>query len=672
MSSTNSIFYRAVTELIQSDETEKALEALETFLDENTDDEIALSLLGSALMRSGDTERALSTFKHIVALYPDVASAHSNLGFVAMKAGDRDQAIESYENAIRISSDSYQAWTHLGKLYFDAGDFEAALKAVENAKELDPLEQESRLLLSTMQAKNFARTEEIARSMLAKQPGHPRAVAFLARLARNVDAQEERIEILKHGLSYQPANVELRRALVVAYQHVGKFELALQEAKLLVKIRPDHSTYWTLSRACGQAGDHAGALSSAEKSASYLRNNRNELGKVDLLRGHTLKILGRREESEAAYHDCIRNTWENGAGWWGLADLKTYQFSAEDKQTMETFAGNETLARGQRCQAAFALAKAIENDGDHEKAFHWYKKANDLRPDITFSPDQNRKLCNTIIAEFDADMLGRQADPQPSGPTPIFVVGMPRAGSTLIEQILASHSQIEGTMELMTLPYLERTVKITGKQKFSKNYPRSLRDFSQDELSAFGQAYLDDTAIFRTSKPYFIDKLPPNFQRIGLIHKILPQAVIIDARRHPLDCGFSAYKQHFGGGHEYSYSLENIGHYFNDYLRLMDHWDSVLPGKVRLVQYEHMVQDTETLVREMLAHVGVDFEEACLRFFENKRAVKTASSEQVRQPIYSNSIGRWQTVSDQLKPLIDSLGEETMARFQNSMTSSEA
>jgi len=256
-----------------------------------------------------------------------------------------------------------------------------------------------------------------------------------------------------------------------------------------------------------------------------------------------------------------------------------------------------------------------------------------------------------------------QAKPEPAGPTPIFIVGMPRAGSTLIEQILASHSHIEGTMELMTLPYLKRTIRMAGGRRFNKNYLQALREFSQAELSAFGQSYLDETAIYRTSKPYFIDKLPANFERIGLIHKILPQAIIIDARRHPMDCGFSAYKQHFANGQEYSYNLDHIGQYFNIYLQLMDHWDDVLPGKVKLVQYEELVRDTEAWVRQILAHVGVDFENECLRFYENKRAVKTASSEQVRQPIYTNSIGRWQTVSDRLRPLSDSLGEETMARF---------
>jgi tetratricopeptide (TPR) repeat protein len=667
--SINSVFYRAVTEMIQSDQIEKALDELKGFLELNTNDEIALSLYGSALMRNGETERALSTFKLITKEYPENAGAQANLAFVAMKTGDQNLAIESYENATRISPERFSAWIHLSKLHFDAGNFEAAVNAFDSAIKVDPLDQEFMQMQEAMQARDFVQTEHIAHSMLAKHPRHPRAILLLSVLARNAGAYEERIAMIEDGLNAYPANTNLRQAMVLANQDVGKFEIALEQAKLMVKIKPDHMTYWTLSRACDQAGDHIGALANAEKSASYLDTKFGELGKTDLLRGHALKVLGRRAESEAAYRASIHNTSGSGAGWWALADLKTYQFSTEDKRAMEAYANNENEPIGQCCQAAFALARAHENDDDHAEAFRWYEKANSLRRDRRFSAESNKDQFDTVIAEFDADMLVTQANPAPTGPTPIFIIGMPRAGSTLIEQILASHSQIEGTMELMNLQYAERAVKIAGQQKFSKDYPRSLGDFSADELSAFGQSYLEDTAVFRTSKPFFIDKLPPNFTRVGLIHKILPQAIIIDARRHPIDCGFSLYKQHFAGGHGYSYKLDDIGQYYNDYLRLMDHWDIVLPGKVKLVQYEDTVHDTENIIRQMLDHIGVDFEEACLRFFDNKRQVKTASSEQVRQPIYTQAIGRWQAVSEQLKPLIESLGEETLARFQGSKES---
>jgi tetratricopeptide (TPR) repeat protein len=606
MTSSNNAFYQKVTQLLQTGKTGQALRELQAFLDSHIDDEVALSLYGSALMRSGHTEQALRTFRHAATVHADSSSSHADLAFIAMKTGDRQQAIVSFENATRIKPGFYPGWAFLGRLYFEAGDFKAALEAVDTSEKLDPLDYEYRQTQAFMRDENYAKAEEIARLMLAKQAGHPRAVFILAHLAGTVGAHEERADILNHGLNFHPANIPLRRALIAAYEEVSDHKAALQQAELLVKTRPDYLNYWTLSRCCGNTGDHGGALSNAEQAASYLDASSEERGKVDLLRGHALKILGRRAESEQAYRDCLRNTPGNGAGWWGLADLKTYLFSDEDKQVMESLCNRDSENMDQRCQAAFALAKAHGNEGDHELAFDWYAKGNDMRPDIHFSPDKNKAFCDESTSAFNADMLRQQARPEPVGPTPIFIVGMPRAGSTLIEQILASHSLIEGTMELMTLPNLQRTIKLAGGRKFSKDYPQSLKYFDQKELAEFGQAYLDDTAIYRTSKPYFIDKLPPNFERIGLIHKILPQAIIIDARRHPLDCGFSAYKQHFAGGHEYSYQLDHIGQYFNNYLRLMDHWNSVLPGKVKLVQYEDMVRNTENTIREILAHTAVN------------------------------------------------------------------
>ena len=255
MTSTNNIFYHAVAELIQSDQIEKALAGLEAFLDENTDDEFALSLYGSALMRSGDTERALNTFRLAAKTHPDTANNHANLAFIAMKVGDQNQAIESYENAIRIAPDLYPAWIHLGKLYFDAGNFEAALEAVDKASDVDPLEAEFKQMQSAMQVRDFAKAEEIAHSMLAKQAYHPRAVLFLGLLARHAGAHEQRIDTLNQGLKFHPANINLRQALIVALEESGKFELAVQQAKLMVKVKPAYMTYWTLSRACGQAGD---------------------------------------------------------------------------------------------------------------------------------------------------------------------------------------------------------------------------------------------------------------------------------------------------------------------------------------------------------------------------------------------------------------------------------
>lgn len=664
MSNQHNAFYKSVTEIINKGNYQKALSELEAFLKSNEDDEIALSIYGSALLKSGNQEKAIETFKHATVVYPKSYAAHADLAFTSMNLGDNDQAIKSFEKASEFNPKFYQAWAFLGKLYFDAERYEDALKAVEEAEKYDPLDDDYKRMRQAVKNSKLSEAEQIARSMLKKMPGHPRAGFMLAQFANNVKAHEERAEILQHCLTYHPANIILRKELVKAYEDIGENDLALNEANTLVQTDPSYLNYWTKSRVSGILGDHEGALKAIEDAADGLENNSEELGKLDMMRGHFLRILGRREETEAAYKDSIKNTPNNGAAWWGLADLKTYKFSDDDKNNMEKIVEDESVDAAQRCQAAFALAKAIENEGDKVRAFSFYKRANDLRPNLEFETQKNDGFCAKHIGIFNRNMLDKQASPKPSGPTPIFIVGMPRAGSTLIEQILSSHSQIEGTMELATLPKLERKVKIEGGKKFKQHYPECLDKFSEEELSAFGQEYLDKTAVYRTDKNYFIDKLPPNFERIGLIHKILPEAIIIDARRHPLDCGYSAYKQHFAGGHEYSYNFENIGNYYNGYLSFMDHWDHVLAGKVISVQYENMVHKLEQTVRQLLDHIGVPFEEGCLEFYKNKRAVKTASSEQVRQPINTKGIGQWKPVEEYLAPLVESLGEETLKRFE--------
>jgi hypothetical protein len=342
--------------------------------------------------------------------------------------------------------------------------------------------------------------------------------------------------------------------------------------------------------------------------------------------------------------------------------MKTWRFRDDDLPLMREIVEDESVKPEQRAQAAFALGKALEDRQQYDEAFAAYRAGNELRPGVSFDPDVQRQGMAEIKLAFDREALRTRAAPLPRGPTPVFIVGLPRSGSTLIEQILASHSAIEGTMELAALPNLVRRVSIEGGKR-NLRYPASMAVFDRAELAGWGQAYLDDTAMYRTNKRLFIDKLPTNFDKVGLIHMILPQAVIIDARRHPLACGFSCYKQHFAGGHPFSYDLAHIGHYYNAYLDLMDHWDAVLPGKVLCVRYESVVSDTERAVRRLLTHCGVGFENACLRFFENRRPVRTASSEQVRQPIYRKGVGQWRHFERHLQPLIDSLGQRTLARF---------
>jgi len=656
--------YQTIADQIKQGNTDDAITSLKSILSSNPNDLVALSMSGSAYMRAGDQTEAFNSFEAAVKADPNSFSSHGDLAFAAMKCGQSARAINHFEKSLAINPNFYPAWSFLEALYFEKRDYVAALNAVKKSEALDPMNDEYKEMQNALKNGYSENAEKIARSMIARHPGHPRGSFMLAHLASRLGAHEECTKVLRYALQHHPANIMLRKALIQNLERLGEFILAVDEAEGLTKLDSDYRHWVLLSKVYGHIGSHENALGAAEEAAKNIHDNTEELGKIDLLRGHALKILGRRSESEQAYRDCILNTPGNGAGWWGLADFKDYKFDQIDKLTMQEVFENEKYEPAQRCQAAFALAKAHEGDNDFDESFIWYKKANDLRPNLNFNQTDHQKFCKRIIKGFDFDTLKNQASEQADAPTPIFIIGMPRSGSTLIEQILSSHSQIEGTMELMTLPNLERKMIISGGLKFDKKYPESFKHFNKAQLADFGKAYLDQTSIYRKDKPYFIDKLPPNFERIGVIHKILPNAIIIDARRHPLACGFSIYKQHFAGGHEYSYDLNNIGFYYNCYLGVMDHFNQMIPEKIFLMEYEKNIQNTEAMTRKLLDHIGLEYEPGCLEFYKNKRAVRTASSEQVRKPIYTDSLNEWKNYEEQLQPLRDAMGDDTIRRYE--------
>lgn len=664
MTEENNQKYQTIADQIKQGNTDDAITSLKSILSSNPNDLVALSMSGSAYMRAGDETEAFNSFEAAVKADPNSFSSHGDLAFAAMKCGQSARAINHFEKSLAINPNFYPAWSFLEALYFEKRDYVAALNAVKKSEELDPMNDEYKEMQNALKNGYSENAEKIARSMIARHPGHPRGSFMLAHLASRLGAHEECTKVLRYALQHHPANIMLRKALIQNLERLGEFILAVDEAEGLTKLDSDYRHWVLLSKVYGHIGSHENALGAAEEAAKNIHDNTEELGKIDLLRGHALKILGRRSESEQAYRDCILNTPGNGAGWWGLADFKDYKFDQIDKLTMQEVFENEKYEPAQRCQAAFALAKAHEGDNDFDESFIWYKKANDLRPNLNFNQTDHQKFCKRIIKGFDFDTLKNQASEQADAPTPIFIIGMPRSGSTLIEQILSSHSQIEGTMELMTLPNLERKMIISGGLKFDKKYPESFKHFNKAQLADFGKAYLDQTSIYRKDKPYFIDKLPPNFERIGVIHKILPNAIIIDARRHPLACGFSIYKQHFAGGHEYSYDLNNIGFYYNCYLGVMDHFNQMIPEKIFLMEYEKNIQNTEAMTRKLLDHIGLEYEPGCLEFYKNKRAVRTASSEQVRKPIYTDSLNEWKNYEEQLQPLRDAMGDDTIRRYE--------
>jgi tetratricopeptide (TPR) repeat protein len=385
----------------------------------------------------------------------------------------------------------------------------------------------------------------------------------------------------------------------------------------------------------------------------YSRN-----AKVWMSYGHALKTAGRQSECVSTYRRAIELAPNLGEAYWSLANLKTFRFGAADVATMQEQLHRDSIGDEDRFHLHFSLGKAFEDAADYARSFEHYEQGNKLRRAlIHYDADDNARHVQRSKRLLTAEFFSERQDWGCDAPDPIFIVGLPRAGSTLLEQILSSHPLVEGTMELPDIIDIARSLGGRRLRGAQSKYPEALADLTPEAARELGEQYLANTRIQRKSgAPFFIDKMPNNFAHIGLIQLILPRAKIIDARRHPLGCCLSGFKQHFARGQHFTYGLEEIGRYYRDYVELMGHFDAVLPGRVQRVIYESMVDDTEGQVRRLLEYCGLPFDARCLRFYENDRAVRTASSEQVRQPIYRQAVDHWQHYQAWLDPLERALG----------------
>jgi len=432
-------------------------------------------------------------------------------------------------------------------------------------------------------------------------------------------------------------------------------EQAIAQLEGLLRDEPQHPGYRNLKAvALCHTGDYEAAIGIYE---DLLRAQPGQ-AQIWLSLGHALKTAGHVERSIAAYRTCIGLDPKFGDAWWSLANLKTFRFDETQLAHMHATLARGDIAPEQRTCLEFAVAKALEDRAEYAAAFQHYATGNALRLEqIPYSADDTSLLLQHARAAYSADFFRARAGSGHDARDPIFIIGLPRAGSTLVEQILASHSAVEGTMELPDLISITRGLRRAAHDKRAGAYHAELARLGSADLRALGEEYLARTRIHRKlGRPFFIDKMPNNFAHVGLIHLILPNAKIVDVRRHPLACCLSGFKQHFARGQSFTYGLRNIGRYYRDYVELMDHFDAVLPGRVHRVIYEDLVADTEHEVRRLLEYCGLPFEPGCLRFFENDRPVRTASSEQVRQPIYKAGVDHWQHFEPWLGPLKEALG----------------
>lgn len=615
----------------------------------------ALFILGSALRQAHRTAEALETLQPLARTQPRWAAVHRELGFALGDAGRGEEAVATLRTAVRLQPTLGDAWRALGDHLNAMGDTQGADAAYAShvrASTRDPRLLEPALALSEGR---IAVAEPLLRAHLKQHPTDVAAIRMLAEVAARIGRYGDARSLLTRCLELAPGFHAARHNLAVVLHRDNKPREALVQIDQLLEAQPDSPGFRNLRAAVlARIGEYRQALALYEQLLQQYPNQ----SKLWLSYGHALKTAGRQADAVAAYRNAWRLEPTFGDACWSLANLKTFRFDAADLAAMRGQLEAESLGRDDRLHFHFALGKALEDQQDYAVSFEHYAQGNRLRKeavpyDAADLSDQVRRSRDLFTPEFLAARAGQGCQAQ----DPIFILGLPRSGSTLVEQILASHPAVEGTMELPDVLGIVKSLGGRQRRNDASRYPDVLADLGHDELLELGERYLEQTRVQRkTAAPFFIDKMPNNWSHVGLIHLMLPHARIIDARRHPLSCCFSNFKQHFARGQNFTYALDDLGRYYADYVTLMTHFDSVLPGRVHRVIYERMVDDTEAEVRRLLEYCGLPFDETCLRFYENDRAVRTASSEQVRQPIYRDAIDQWRHYEQWLEPLRSALG----------------
>jgi predicted Zn-dependent protease len=613
----------------------------------------AVLVLAIAQCAGGDAAAAQALLAPLVVSQPRWAAARYEHGVALGALGRGDEAVAELKRAVELNPDLPNAWRALADHLEAVGDDAGAETA--RARFLKVSTRDPRLLAAgaALCENRIPEAEALLRRHLHEHPTDIAALRMLAEVAARIGRYADAENLLARCLELAPVFHGARHNYAVALHRQGKHAAALPQIDRLLAAEPRNPNYRALQAAVLAAiGEYGRAI---DIYVGVLKEYPRQ-AKIWLSYGHALKTAGRVAEGISAYQRALELESRLGEVWWSLANLKTYRFDADELAHMHKQLAREDLSAEDRFHFHFALGKALEDQARYEPSFEHYREGNALRrARVHYDPERISTQVAGAKALFTGEFFAARAGAGAGANDPIFIIGLPRAGSTLIEQILASHSQVEGTMELPDVPALAQTVSERAGAE-ALRYPQALAALPLAELRSIGEDYLARTRIQRkTQKPRFIDKLPNNFLHTGFIHLMLPNASIIDARRHPLGCCFSGFKQHFARGQNFTYDLAELGAYYRSYVELMAHFDAVLPGRVHRVLYERMVEDTETEVRRLLAHCGLPFEPACLRFYENERAVRTASSEQVRSPIYRESMEQWRHFEPWLGPLKESL-----------------
>jgi tetratricopeptide (TPR) repeat protein len=634
---------------------EEGLEAAELLAAEVPENRDVLHLIAMNQRFLGRIEAALATLRRLEQHHPAFSRLYQERGQCYVVLKNAPQAIDAFLRAVNINPALPASWSMLEGLYRMTGQIDNAATAAAHVATLKRLPPEVLTATGLFSDGDIAAAEQMIRAYLLEHGNHIEAMRLLARIGIERDVLDDAELLLEAVLEIEPDYRAARHDYARALMERHKYQRAREELQALLKLEPLNRHYKTLytSTIVG-LGEHEKAVTLYRE----LLEGAPQPAELHLSIAHSLKAIGRQAESIEAYHAAAAARPSFGDAYWSLANLKTYRFSDAEIARMRAEEAGAGVGLVDRYHLCFALGKALEDREDYAASWHYYERGNaQKRAESRYRPEiletNTRKQIEVCTKEFFAQRASFGA----ANSDPIFIVGLPRSGSTLLEQILASHSKVEGTQELADIPRMVLALQDRIPNLDNPRYPGVLAEMNAADFLKLGEKYLADTRIYRTDKPFFIDKMPNNFRHIGLIHLMLPNAKIIDARREPMACCFGNLKQLFANGQEFSYSIEDIARYYRTYLQLMQHWETALPGRILRVEHESVVDDLAGSVRRILDFCGLEFEPACVDFHKTARSVRTASSEQVRQPIYREGLDQWRHFEPWLTPLKDALGD---------------
>jgi tetratricopeptide (TPR) repeat protein len=644
-----------IRELVKERRFAEALRAVDALSSAQPENSEVLYLRAVAQRMLGHTAAALGTLARLEQLHPRFSRLYQERGYCYVALKQAPPAIEAFLRGVNVNPALPASWKMLEGLYRMTGQAADAATAAAHVAALNKLPPAVVTATALFHDGELAQSEQMVRDFLLKQGHHVEAMLLLARIGIEHDVLDDAQLLLEAVLDLEPdyrlARFEYARVLCLRHLYP---EAQAQAGKLLAVERANRDYRTLYAMTCVGLGQHERAIELYRE----LLPGSLQPAELHLSIAHSLKTLGQQAPAVAEYHAAAAAREGFGDAWWSLANLKTYRFTGAELAQMRAAEAAVTTSTIDRYHLCFALGKALEDRQQYADSFQYYARGNALkraasryRPEVI---EQNTRLQIEVCTH---ELFARHEGSGAQAADPIFVVGLPRSGSTLLEQILASHSKVEGTHELADITRIVAELQGRDWQRENPRYPAVLSQMSGEGFRRLGEKYLHDTRSYRSGKTHFIDKMPNNFRHVGLIHLMLPNARIIDARREPLACCFGNLKQLFAHGQEFAYSVEDIARYYRTYLELMRHWDAVLPGRLLRVQYEDVVADLEGTVRRILDYCGLEFEPSCIEFYRTERSVRTASSEQVRQPIYREALDQWRHYEPWLGPLREALGD---------------